>query len=346
MSASVNINTDVFEKIAGIMKNFSKSINDIQRHIDGYLESAKLEFNRHMEAIASLTKKAKEKEKKAEANETNAKKTWEKAEQEVQQAIAAKNTALSEMLDAKQEKNEAKTKMDEAYEDKQEAWYAKKNHDISYDEFLEYLEDWKEKKKIYFEKKEDYNNTINQLNKRKRELGIALQHQKEAKRDYWEAQKQHTLAIKERKLRESNLKDAQKNLVTFKMYCKDYYRNYFPGEAMSCNTLLTLLRTSMKREFSEKMKKVEQAANNILRCSLIEGVSVDNRYIPRPTYTPKTKEVRTKIIEKIDENIKELNEDMRRPEDEQPKYIERCKYCHLPLRVCICPPPNDPEKIN
>lgn len=320
---SVNIDTAVFERVAAIMSHFSKSVSDVQRHIDAYLDGVKQEFGRQLKRITMLLKMAKNIEEKA-------KEAVEKAEKELQEAVQAtewaeleKNAALAAMLEAKSRKESAKAELDDS---------------LPPDEFQEYLFAYYEEKDIYIEK-------LDILKATEGGLKAAKKRQKEAKKTCIEANEQLKKATKERKRRESNLKEAKEIHTAFERYYRDYYRNYFPGESMSCNTLLTMLRTNMKREFDENMKKIENATNAIFRCSMKENVTVDLRYIQLLPPWPKSKETRAQMKEQFHKTMKELNRDMQRPEDEHPDYLERCKYCHLPIFLCTGHPPKNSEKI-
>lgn len=369
---SVKIDTAVFDRVAGIINHFSKSVYDVQRHIDAYLDSVKQEFNRQLEIIETLLKKAITNEEKAKEAVVVAEKEWQQAILAMKIAESHKNEALAAMLEAKSRRNAAKEEKDAAkadmnnaynekqiaFQDKQNAYQDMRNRDISYDEFQEYVDDFNEKKDIFFQKKDfysqkkaeydsenaNYKDKLDIFKEKEMILKNAIKSQDAAKKAYYEAKDRHKKALEEYRLRKSNLKEAKQIHTKFEMYYADYYRKYFPGESMSCDTLLTMLRSSMKKEFDENMRKIESATLDILRCSLKENVLVDPVYIQDYSHSQKTRETRTRMKEDFQDTMKELNKDMNRPEDEHPDYIERCKYCHLPMFLCECDPTKDPER--
>lgn len=369
---SVKIDTAVFDRVAGIINHFSKSVYDVQRHIDAYLDSVKQEFNRQLEIIETLLKKAIINEEKAKEAVVVAEKEWQLAIQSVTLAESNKNVALTAMLEAKsrrdaakEEKDAAKADKDNAYnekqiafQDKQNAFQDMKNHYISYDEFQEYVEDFNEKRDIFFLKKDvfsqkkaeydsenaNYKDKLDILKEKEMVLKIAIKRRDAAKKAYYEAKDRHKKALEEYRLRKSNLKEGKRIHTQFEMYYADYYRKYFPGESMSCDTLLTMLRSSMKREFDENMRKIKNATDEILRCSLKENVSVEALYIQDSPRFQKSKETRNRMKGHFKDTMKELNQEMKRPKDEHPDYIERCSRCHLPMYLCECDPPDNPEK--
>ena len=355
---SVKIDTAVFDIIDGVMAHFSKSISDIQRHIDFYLECVTQEFDRQLEKIENLLEKAKKDEEVAKDNVGIKENEWKLKIQETERAKSDRNVASDEMHQAKKEKEDAQSEKDaakadlvDAYNDKQNAYYDMKDRIITYDDFQECVAHFHAKKAVYIEKKEtfyaanaNFKSKSEHLKAMERELKEALLRQKIAKKAYDDAIYQHKKALKEYWRRKSNLKEAKKIHTQFKMHYADYYRYYFPGESLSCDTLLTMLRSSMKREFDENMKRIKDATYAILRCSLKENISVEAISVHDTHRFKKSKETRSRMKEQFRETMKELNQNMGRHKDEQPDVFEVCSRCHLPMYLCDCTPPDNPEK--
>ena len=337
------INTEVFDTVDSLMRNFNNSILEIQKHINQYLDDASEDFERQLKAIDYRLFEAEEEEKRSKEMEEKAKTAWEDATEARENAEYAFQHAREGIDLAFEEKEAAKRAWLKAKETQQDAYYAKKDHDIGHDEFEGYKEDTDVKHDEFLGWKEDFEEKRILLNSKKSELQDAQYQEKSAKNSFFEAKKRHKEAIRECEIREANLKEAERLVQTFKSYKDDYYHPYCNlGQNPGCDSLLLVMTTNMRQEFGLAMKQIHEAVDNILRCSLKEGMTYDDSYYVSTNRSQKSDEMRYRIKERLRENQVKLNRELDRPEDERPNYAECCKVCGRLIGHCNCSKKNEP----
>ena len=350
------IDTAVFERVNNIVAHFSRSIFDIQTHIDQYLKDASEDFARQLEAIAQRLTEAEEEEQRAKEEKASAKILWDKAILARDSAESAFKEADSDFNTAQCEYNQARTDQDiafqlwqEAKEEQQSAYEDMRNHDISHDEFVDYQSDTAEKRDEFNRLKEIFNEKKTALEEAKRLRGIAKSNLKTAEKQEIQAEKafhaaeaRYDTAVKVRKMRVANLKEAKQLVLDYEIYKDNYYHPYYFEHDMSCHVILTQLRTDRIKEFGKAMEEIEIAVNNILRCSLKEGVEYDAIPNMSPSVHQKTWEEDHRIREGLRDNEMQLNHELKRPVDEKPNYAERCKGCGRLISLCNCPSKDEP----
>lgn len=370
------IDTIVFEKVEKIVLHFSRSIGDVQRHINQYLKDATEDFNHQLNEVKLRHEEAKKEVLHREKEKEKAKNAWDDAKVAKEKALVAyeeaqdlraeanksMNSAFNDKQDAYQEKKEAEEIWREAKKAQQEAYYEMKNHEITHDEFVEYQEDTAEKEEIFIEKnaifteknqiykskKEEFEEAKRQEIAAKNAYKEAQNLEKAAKNAYFEAGRLLDEAIKERERRKANLKEARDIVTRFKMYKKDYYHPYYNiiGQNSGCDSLLFVMRTKGRQEFGQALKQIQKSVNDILCCSLKEGVPYVTHYSAPPQSREKTEESKTRIRENLVKNKIYLNRELDRPDDDPPKFTERCKGCGRLISLCNCPDKNAPTSLS
>lgn len=355
------IDTAVFEKVNSLVSHFSRSIQDIQTNINQFLKDASEDFAKQLEAIEQRLIEAQEDEERKKEAKENAKVVWDnaiitkkKADSTYQQAIVIHQTAINEYTQANANQAQAYTIWQAAFQKQQNAYYDMKDHIISHDDFMDYKYDTDEKKEVFVRLKAVFDANkkalsiaTEQKNLAKNQLKNAERQESQAEKQYQIAEKQYDKAIKIREMRVANLKEAKELVLKFEVSKDNYYHPYLFEPNKSCDVILTQLRTDMIKEFGQAMEEIEAAVYNILRCSLIEGVDYDNRYVSQNSANrQKSWEERNRIKEGLRDNRVKLNLEMKTPEDEHPNYAERCKGCGRLISLCICPSKDAPISLN